>query len=202
VRYFSFMKAAVKNDNSANFDEEFDRKYNATFTRGLRAYRKHLDKIASRLGPGAYEFFRFGFAETGLHDGFVLSLSMGDAVGFSEEQYKRLRFGKGKSIVELRILSYAKDFLHTFVYHRLRKVVVDIPSADPLFFEAGRTLGQVYSYEMLAVSEKYLKNEWLLDSGGTITIEFEKLIYKRKRLAVNQKKTTFRPKANRNQSNP
>jgi hypothetical protein len=184
LRYFPFIKSAIKNDNAANFDVKSDKKYTAAFNRGLRAYNTHLDKIAERLGPRAYRFFRYGFAETGLHDGFLVGFTFGDGIGLREEQLERLRFGRGPSIGQLQILSYAHDALHTFVFKKPRTVTVDIPSADPLFFGEGTTLGQIYSYEVVAVSPRYLRNEWLLDSGGTITVEFEKLYYRRQKLKI------------------
>ncbi len=81
-------------------------------------------------------------------------------------------------IVELRALSYEKELLHTFTFKGLRKVMVDIPSGKPLWFSPAKTLGQIYSYEVSAASSKYLRCEWLLDSGGTITVEFQKLMYR------------------------
>jgi len=178
MRYFESTKDAIIYEHSANADPEVIKKQDREFLRKLRLYYKHLDKIADRLGPGAYKFFRWGFAETGLHDGYLLSLSMGDAVHQAEDDYHRLSFDNSKSIVQLRALSYEKDLLHTFTFKGLRKVVVDIPSGKPLWFTPGKTLGQIYLYEVSAASSKYLRCEWLLDSGGTIAVEFQKLIYR------------------------
>jgi hypothetical protein len=179
LRYLPFTKAAIKNDNAQVFDAEADRKFNASFTKGLRAYHKHLDKIAVRLGPTAHKFFRFGFAETGLHDGLLLSFSLGDRLA-SKEHPSKLRFGKGKSVVRIEVLNHEQNAVHVFECKRLHKVIVDIPSVDPLWFTPGGTVGQIYSYEIVALSAELLQLEWLLDSGGTITIDFEKLIYRRK----------------------
>jgi hypothetical protein len=182
MRYFPFIKASIKNDNAQKYDAEADKKYLAAFQRGIRAYYKHLDKIAGRLGRGAYRFFRFGVEETGLHDGYLLCLSMGDAIDSTTKALPKMHFGSGKSILRMRVLSYSQDIEHMFEFKKLRKVVVDIPSSLPLWFKAGRTLGQIYSYEIVAPSPKYLRIEWFLDSGGTILIEFEKLGYQFKRL--------------------
>jgi hypothetical protein len=178
LRYFESIKDALIYVNSANVDPEVVKKQDREFLRKLRLYHKHLEKIAHRLGPGPYMFFRWGFAETGLHDGYLLSFSIGDAVTQAEDDYHRLRFGNRKSVVRLRALSYAKDLLHTFTFKGLRTVVVDIPSGKPLWFTPGKTLGQIHSYEVSAMPSKYLRCEWLLDSGGTIAVEFEKLIYR------------------------
>jgi hypothetical protein len=182
MRYFPHVKAEVLNDNAQKFDASAARKFSAATSRGLRNYHRHLETIAHRLEAKAYRFFRFGFAETGLHDGLLLSLSIGDAIGWPEERISKLQFGKGKSIVEMQVLNYERDTLHSFRFRKLKKVVFDVPSATPLWFKPGRTLGHIYSYEIVSVSPKYLRTEWLLDSGGTIIVEFEKLDYHRKLL--------------------
>jgi hypothetical protein len=178
LRYFESTKDVIIYQNSASADPEMVKKQDREFLRNLRLYHKHLERIADRLGPGAHKFFRWGFAETGLHDGFLLSLNMGDAVSRAEGDYSRLDFDNSRSIVQLRALSYEKDLLHTFTFKGLRKVMVDIPSGKPLWFTPGKTLGQIYSYEATAVSSKYLRCEWLLDSGGTIAVEFQKVMYR------------------------
>jgi hypothetical protein len=156
--------------------------------RSWRRYWSHLDKIADRLGAKAYNFFRFGANETGLHDGYLLSFNLGDSILLSEASYPKLRFSRGPSKVAMTILNFEKTRLYQFVFSGPRKVVVDIPSADPLFFEEGKTLGQIYHYEICSIAPRYLSVEWLLDSGGTILIEFEKLSYSCKHIKVPEPK--------------
>ena len=154
--------------------------------RKWKSYWRHLDEIADRLGAKAYEFFRFGNNEKSLRAGFILSLNIGDSIGLDEKSYQRPKFWRGPSTVALTILNYEKTKLHSFVFKRPRKVLVDTPSDDPLCFEEGKTLGRIYLYEICSITPKYLSVEWLLDSGGTILIEFEKLTYNCKRAKVPQ----------------
>lgn len=147
-------------------------------------YWSHLDGIADRLGPNAYKFFRFGANETGLHDGYLLSFTFGDSIDSSESSYPKLRFGKGPTTVAITVLNYEKSKLHQFIFKGPRRVLVDTPSADPLYFGEGKTLGHINHYEVAAISPKYLSVEWLLDSGGTILIECEKLMYSSKRVKI------------------
>jgi hypothetical protein len=65
---------------------------------------------------------------------------------------------------------------------------VDTPGDDPGYFEEGKSLGQISLYEIRSITPKYLSVEWLLDSEGTILIEFEKLIFKTKRVSVPEQK--------------
>ncbi len=72
------------------------------------------------------------------------------------------------------MLTYDKNRLHRFEFKGVRKVVVDIPSETTMDYNEG-CLGQIYSYEVVAASPRYLRCEWLLDSGGMIIIESEKI---------------------------
>jgi hypothetical protein len=105
-----------------------------------------------------------------------------------EASYSNRRFGEGPATVAMTILNWEKTKLYSFVFKRPRRVAIEIPSDDPLYFEEGKTLGQVHLYEVRSVTPEYLAAEWLLDTGGTILIEFEKLGYRSKRLRSSQRK--------------
>lgn len=186
MRYFGDIKAAIVYEHSPNAEPELIKKSDAAYLRRLRLYHRHLDKIAERLGKRAYRFFRFGWAETGLHDGYLLSFNMGDNVNLDHRKNWKLRFDRAgdrtKTVIEMHFLNYERTFLHSFKFHRLRKVEIDIPSGNPLWFKPGGTLGHIYTYEIVALTPKYLAIEWLLDSGGTIRIEFQKLLYRCERI--------------------
>lgn len=186
--FFKNAKEYIRGGNDDDSAAAWNLEMEEGWQRSWRSYWNHLDEIADRLGPNAYKFFRFGANETGLHDGFVLSLNIGDSIGLDDARYPRLRFGRGPSTVALTILNFEKTLLYNFVFKGPRRVLVDTPSADPLYFKEGRSLGQIYHYEICSITPKYLSVEWLLDSGGTILVEFERLIYRCKRLKVPQRK--------------
>jgi hypothetical protein len=167
-------KVSFLADNTEDAPRAVIKKYDRELLRASERYHKHLETIADRLGPKAYNFFQFGFADTGLHDAYLLSCSFGDAIGKPLEEAQRLKFGRSKSQVEMRMLTYGRDRLHRFVFKGIRRLVVDIPSETTMDYNED-CLGQVYTYEVVAASEKYLRCEWLLDSGGTIVIESRKI---------------------------
>jgi hypothetical protein len=68
---------------------------------------------------------------------------MGDGVGLAEQRYSKLRYGNRKGVVQMQVLNYDHDTLYSFEFKNLRKVVMDIPSAEPFWFKAGGTLGQI-----------------------------------------------------------
>ena len=150
MRFFKEIKASIKADNSSDPDVALIKKFDRASLREWKRYYGYLDKIAERLGPKAYKFFRFGFAETGLHDAFLLNCCFGDAIDGSNPNFTRLRFGRVRSVFEMKMLTYSKERLHRFTFKGLRKVIVDIPSEEPIWFEKGK-IGQIYSYEVVAV---------------------------------------------------
>jgi hypothetical protein len=187
--FFKDAKNYLRWGNSADVAEvaEINRRERA-WQLSWRRYWEHLDKIADRLGPKAYNFFRFCHNDASLHDGYLLSFNLGDSIGLSEASYSRLRFGEGPSTIAMAILNHEKTRLHQFVFKGPRKIVVDIPSDDPMFFARDKSLVQINLYEIRSATPKYLSVEWLLDSGGTLLIEFEKLGYGCKRIKVPEKK--------------
>jgi hypothetical protein len=186
VRYFKDTKKWIELEHDPNSPPELHQQMHAAYLRRLHLYYRHLDSIATRLGKRAYRFFRFGWAETGLHDGYLLSFNMGDNVNLDHKKNWKLRFDRAgdrtKTVIEMHFLNYERTFLHSFKFHRLRKVEIDIPSGNPLWFKPGGTLGHIYTYEIVALTPKYLAIEWLLDSGGTIRIEFQKLLCRCERI--------------------
>jgi hypothetical protein len=181
MKYFKNIKAHIKADNAQEPDVPLIQKFDKALVRNIRNYYRHLEKIADRIGPELYRLLRYSENEE-LHDGFLLSFSFGDAVGRAPLNFSRFKFGGGKSNATMQILNYSKNALHLFTFKYPRKVIVDIPSSEPIWFRQGATLGQIYACELLATSPKYLSMEWLLDSGGVIAIEFEKLAYRRKKV--------------------
>jgi hypothetical protein len=61
---------------------ELVRKRNKQCIELRNAYDEHLDSTRNRISKPAYEFFRHGFAETGLHDADLLSLNVGCGLNF------------------------------------------------------------------------------------------------------------------------
>jgi hypothetical protein len=186
--FFKNAKDYLRAGNDDPAVPAWDLEMEEAWQRSWRSYWSHLDEIADRLGAKAHEFFRFATNEKSLRAGFVLSLNIGDSIGLDEASYSKRRFGEGPSTVALTILNYEKTRLHSFVFKGPRRVLVDTPSGDPLYFNDGKALGQIYLYEICSITPKYLSVEWLLDSGGTILIEFEKLIYHCKSIKIPQRK--------------
>ncbi|MGB8261550.1 MAG: hypothetical protein WCE75_14410 [Terracidiphilus sp.] len=137
MRFFKTIKKDYRLDNADEFDLAADLKRVRAQNRSWIRYWKHLDGISARLGPKAYDFFRIGKEEEGLRDAYLLSLNLGDAIDLTESSCRRLRFDREPSIVSLTALNYEKTRLHQFVFKLPRKVVIDIPSSDPLFPRPG-----------------------------------------------------------------
>jgi hypothetical protein len=186
--FFKNAKEYIRAGNDDPTVPPWDREMEQGWQSNWRNYWNHLDEIADRLGPKAYDFFRFCNNDEGLHDGYLLSLNFGDCIALDEAKYSRLCFTSSPSSVALTILNYEKTTVYSFLFKAPRRVAVNVPGDDRDYFEEGKTLGQIMMYEIRAISPKYLAVEWLLDSEGTILIEFEKLGFRSKSLRSPQRK--------------
>ena len=180
MRYFPEVTPQIALDHAQAADQEASLDSKKASDQSSALYHQHLDTIAGRLGLKAYAFFRHADGDTDLHDGMLASLNIGDAVNGSSAQLARLGFGRGHSVVEMKIANRKRDKMHTFKFRGLQSVVVNIPSSKPRHFETGQ-LGHISRYEVVSLDEKYFRMEWLLDGGGTIVIEFERVAYSKAR---------------------
>lgn len=142
--------------------------------RNWQEYGQELEKLESRLGPAAYEFFKT--AER--HDGRLISFTAGDAIGHDIHGPAKFDINADETAVEIKLLSPYLKTLYTLNYSGVRKVVFDYPSDDPLFHYDGRNISDWGYDEVTAVDEKFLRHEVLFSSGTTILIEFTDFSFK------------------------
>jgi hypothetical protein len=84
LRYFSYDLIAAGNDwvHQTRADEARALKKLARLT---ERYREELDQLTSRIGRRAWQFFRYGYGPTGLHDGRLLSMTVGDGLDYAAD---------------------------------------------------------------------------------------------------------------------
>ncbi len=139
----------------------------------FKIYAKRLEKLRSRLKERNYEFFK-----NGLHDGQLISFSVGDGLhlNFEKEPLKLKDFNK--TTVLLKVISKWFDSIYDLKYQNVSKSVFDFPSESPLW---GNNIDDWGYDEISEVDEKKLRHEVLFSSGSTILIEFEKFSFKRRK---------------------
>jgi len=136
--------------------------------RNWQDYLQQLEKLQSRLGQEAYEFFKT--AER--HDGRLISFTVGDAIDHNIHGQTEFDINSRDTNVEIKLLSPYLNTLYTLNYSGVRKVVFDYPSDDPLFHYDGSNISDWGYDEVTAADEKFLRHEVLFSSGTTILIEF------------------------------
>ena len=143
--------------------------------RNWQEYRQELEKLQSRLGDEAYEFFNSGER----HDGRLISFTVGDAIDHDTHGLSRSDINNHDTAVEIKLLSPYLNILYTLNYSGVRRAVFDYPSDDPLFHYDGNQISDWGYDEVTAVNESYLRHEVLFSSGTTILIEFTNFTFKR-----------------------
>ena len=161
-----FTKEMWRGWNSG--DEAEQQRARELSDRNWQEYLQELEKLQSRLGPEAYEFFKT--AER--HDARLISFTAGDAINHDVHGPADFDINAHDTAVEIKLLSPHLNTLYTLNYSGVRKVVFDYPSNDPLFHYEGSNIADWGYDEVTAVDEKFLGHEVLFSSGTTILIEF------------------------------
>src|SRR5262245_44523392 len=71
-----------------------------------RSYDRHLDRIRSRLGESAWQFFRHGKQDESLHDGQLLRLQIGDGLDFEPDGVHPFALNQVRSRLRMEFLNY------------------------------------------------------------------------------------------------
>ena len=176
MKYFTYELIAAANgwiDQSEKQQEQAERR----FWRLVENYHLELEELQPRLSKSAWNFFRHGFAETGLHDGRLLSFSLGDGPDFIADGLTPFRINHQKAIARMEFLNYEQEFRHVFELRGLKRASMNLyPDEDT------GAIGDLYTYELTAASEDYLRLGILFATGAEIEFEFRRLIYRRSRI--------------------
>lgn len=145
-----------------------------------KVYAERLEKLRPRLNQRNFEFFK-----KGLHDGRVLSFSVGEGLFLNFAENPQLDINKDFSItnVQIKVINACFDALYDLKYTTVSKVLFDFPSDTPLW---GNSIGNWGYDEISEIDEKNLRHEILFSSGTTILIEFEKFSFKKKKYKGNR----------------
>jgi len=155
-------------------DEEVQKWAMKSSDENFKIYAERLEKLRPRLKERNYEFFK-----NGLHDGQLISFSVGDGLSLNFESNAPLKLEDfSKTSVLMKVLNAEFDAVYDLKYERVSKAVFDFPTDSPLW---GSNINDWGYDELSEVNEKTLKHEILFSSGTTILIEFGKFSFKKKR---------------------
>jgi hypothetical protein len=167
MKYFKKELWAASNSDDGNERKQAE----AEWYRKFSEYEKQLEQIRLRLSASASKFF----GKVSLHDGTLLSLSVGDALDSTEEIPIRRR----KTQMRIIVTSIDNPGTYTLQYSGIRQAVVDFPSATPLFYDLGDSFGDWGYDELTDAGDGFFRHEVLFASGATIAIEFKHFKHKR-----------------------
>ena len=140
----------------------------------FKIYAERLKTLRPRLKEKNYEFFK-----NGLHDGRLISFSVGEGLHLNLENNPPLNLRDfNKTSVSMKVINGEFDAVYNLKYERVSKAVFDFPSESPLW---GISIDDWGYDELSEINEKTLRHEVLFSSGTTILIEFEKFSFKKKR---------------------
>jgi len=138
-----------------------------------------LDLLEGRLSRSAFEFFRYGFGSNGLHDGRLLSLKIGDGLSYTSNGNSPFRINRQRAAITIEFLNYEQDLNYVFDLRGISRLSCD------LFVEAesyAKSIGNLYTYELTEAVDNKLRLGFLFASGASIIAEFERLVFRKKRI--------------------
>ena len=138
-------------------------------------YYRQLERLRPRLSEEAYGFFT---AED-VHDGRLLEFAAGDGVAHDASGPAKFDINAHKTSARIKLLGPNLDVLYTLKYTKVRRVVFDYPTSEPLFHSEGRHIGDWGYHELTPADDRYLRHEILFASGTTILIAFRHFSFKR-----------------------
>jgi hypothetical protein len=143
--------------------------------KNIQDYWMQLEQLKPRLNDQANGFF----TTEDLHDGRLLAFTVGDDIDFANTNAKKFSINDHNTAVRLTVLGENLDVLFTLHYSKVKRVVFDYPTDDPLFHDEGNHIGDWGYDELTAAGGDYLRHEILFSSGTTIIIEFEQFSYEK-----------------------
>lgn len=135
-----------------------------SFNAAVESYFEHLEGLQAHISKPAFQFFRFGFGDDSLHDGRLISMSIGD---FTSERGKIV-----KSKAEFGFVDFRGLREYTFTAKDIRRAKLALQDAP---------FGDLYTYELTAAPEDNLNLSFLFANGTEISVDFRRLIFRRRK---------------------
>lgn len=177
MKYFTYELIAAANGwTDQTDDEEADAR--RRFEEAVVEYRRALTTVKPKIGKRAWEFFANDAGPRGLHDGRLVSLSVGDSLDYEPDGSKPLRINSLTTKARIVFLNCEQQYLYTFELREVSSFETSLHAEE----YRGRGLGDLYAYEILLEDDGLLRIGFLFASGATIVADFRKLVFRRRRL--------------------
>jgi hypothetical protein len=179
MKYLTYDLLCAANDWIEQTDEErlaAERRFDSA----SQEYLRELDGLRSRISRPAWEFFRYGGNETGIHNATLLSANAGDSLDYVAEGLAPLLVNRLKLSARIEFLNFEQDRHYTFDLRGVSHYAADLYSEE---WRAAKSVGDLYLHELTVASDDELQLGFLFASGASIVTRFKTLIFKRRRIA-------------------
>ncbi len=183
MRYFTKELIAAANDwieQSPAEHKQAEARLDSVFNQ----YMRQLDQLKDRLSRDAFQFFRHGYGSEGLHDARLLSLQVGDGLGFIADGTQPFRINRQHTSVIVEFLNYEQTAHYIFDLRNVKRLSCDLFVDEESY---AKSIGDLYTYELTADGDD-LQLGLLFATGATIIVQFGKLVFRKKRLERSHKK--------------
>ena len=178
MKYFSYELIAAANGWPGQ--SESDRvEAEKRFWAQVDAYYRELETLKTRVSRAAWQFFRHGFGRYGLHDARLLSLSVGDGLNFVADGKTPFLLNRQHTSARIEFLNFEQDLHYVFALKRVSRVLTELFIDEDQMCEC---LGDLNTCELTSVNEKCLQLGLIFSTGATITLQFRKLVFRRRRI--------------------
>ena len=178
MKYLTYELLAAANDWIDQTERE-ERLAQKRFASAGQKYWRELESLRPRISGPAWNFFRYGRDETGLHDGRLLSLRVGDGLDYTPDGSSPFRLNRQRTSAIIQFLNYEQCFHFVFDCRGVSRVSSDLFIDDSLF---AKSLGDLYLCELTETRKKELQLGFLFATGATIVIQFRRLVFRRRRI--------------------
>jgi hypothetical protein len=178
MKYFTPELAAASISGNPKWRAEAHRE----FSRRSRAYHRELERLRGRVSRKAWEFFRYGFGRTGLHDANLIFFTAGDGLNYCVDGKQPYRVNHQPAEVRIQFLNRTQDLVHAFTFRAVRRIECNLPTELRANNWSRSSIDMLTTYEFTSPEKGFLRAEFLFISDGHILVDFKKLIYSKKRV--------------------
>jgi len=178
MKYFTYDLLAAVNDWVVQSEEE-RRRAEAEWARAVKNYFCGLEKLKTRVAAPALNFFQNGANEAGLHDGNLVSASVGDGLDYNADGASPFYLNRRAMAARLEFLNYEQDRLYTFDLRGVSSYRGDLVVEEE---RHAKSIGGLYLCEISAGNDESLQLGFLFASGSSIVVQFRRLVFRKRRI--------------------
>jgi hypothetical protein len=115
------------------------------FSEAAKQYHGALEELRPRISKQAWNFFARGR----LHDGRLISLSIGDGLDYQADGTSSFRVNYQRTVARVMFLNYEQDLLYTFELTGVSQMRNDLIRCEA----PNWCLGPLFTYEIVAVDK-------------------------------------------------